>query len=107
MPYLENQYKLTGNQDSYLFLNNKNSHHYNIKRIRNNKWKKLLKECDIPYRTFYQMRHTFATIMIENGEDVLWVSNMLGHVDPSMTLTMYAKYRKRVEKERATFLMSA
>ena len=53
------------------------------------------------------MRHTFATIMIENGEDVLWVSNMLGHADPTMTLNMYAKYRKRVEKQRATFLISA
>lgn len=107
MPYLEDQYKLTSDQDSYVFLNNENSHYYDVKRLRNTKWKQLLKECDIPYRTIYQMRHTFATIMIENGEDVLWVSSMLGHADPSMTLTMYAKYRKRIEKQRATFLMSA
>ncbi|BDY12472.1 tyrosine-type recombinase/integrase [Hydrogenimonas cancrithermarum] len=57
------------------------------------------------YRTIYQMCHTFATLMIEHGEDVLWVANMLGHTDPSMTLKMYAKYRKREEKERAIFLM--
>jgi len=32
---------------------------------------KMLKECEIEYRTIYQMRHTFATIMIEHGEDIL------------------------------------
>ena len=50
------------------------------------------------------MRHTFATVMIENGEDILWVSNMLGHADASMTLQMYAKYRKREGIKRASFL---
>ena len=50
------------------------------------------------------MRHTFATIIIENGEDILWVSNMLGYTDASMTLQMYAKYRKRDDVKRASFL---
>jgi integrase len=50
------------------------------------------------------MRHSFATIMIENKEDILWVSNMLGHTDASMTLQMYAKYRKRDDIKRAKFL---
>jgi len=68
------------------------------------KWRNLLKECSIEFRTIYQMRHTFATIMIENNEDILWVSNMLGHTDSSMTLQMYAKYRKREDVKRASFL---
>ena len=50
------------------------------------------------------MRHSFATVMIEHGEDILWVSHMLGHSDTSMTLQMYAKYRKQKDKKRATFL---
>ena len=32
------------------------------------------------------------------------VSNMLGHSDSSMTLQMYAKYRKRENVKRASFL---
>lgn len=102
--YLKEQYALTGIKNSYVFLNDKDEHYYDIKRIRNTKWKNLLKECDIPFRTIYQMRHTFATIMIENNEDILWVSNMLGHTDSSMTLQMYAKYRKREDVKRASFL---
>ena len=104
LPYLREQYNFTGKHNSYVFLNKDNEHYYDIKRIRNTKWKHLLKECNIEYRTIYQMRHTFATIMIENGEDILWVSNMLGHSDSSMTLQMYAKYRKRDDVKRAIFL---
>ncbi|MBA3025249.1 MAG: site-specific integrase [Sulfurimonas sp.] len=104
LPYLKEQYERTGSKDSYVFLNEKDEHYYDIKRIRNTKWKNLLKECSIEFRTIYQMRHTFATIMIENNEDILWVSNMLGHSDASMTLQMYAKYRKREDIKRASFL---
>ena len=104
LPYLKEQYELTGSKNSYVFLNDKGEHYYDIKRIRNTKWRNLLKECNIEFRTIYQMRHTFATIMIENNEDILWVSNMLGHTDSSMTLQMYAKYRKREDVKRASFL---
>ena len=43
-------------------------------------------------------------MMLENGEDILWVSNMLGHTDSTMTLSRYARYIKRDDKKRATFL---
>ncbi|MDQ1341001.1 MAG: Integrase [Campylobacterota bacterium] len=67
-------------------------------------WRPLLKELDIPYRNLYQMRHTFASMMISEGEDILWVSNMLGHKDSSMTLQKYARYIKNTKKKRAQFL---
>jgi integrase len=43
-------------------------------------------------------------MMLENGEDILWLSNMLGHTDSSMTLSKYAHYVKRKEKKRGQFL---
>lgn len=104
LPYLQDQFKRTGKKNSYMFLNKNGQHYYDIKRIRDTKWKNLLTECNLEYRTIYQMRHSFATIMIENGEDVLWVSNMLGHLDSSITLKIYAKYKKKHEVKRAIFL---
>jgi integrase len=103
-PYLQEQYKRTAEHKGYVFLNSELTHYYDIKRIRDSHWKNLLKKVEIDYRTIYQMRHTFATVMIEHGEDILWVSHMLGHTDTSMTLQMYAKYRKQDQKKRATFL---
>jgi integrase len=38
------------------------------------------------------MRHTFASLMVSQGENILWVSKMLGHKDSSMTLDVYAQY---------------
>ena len=107
MPYLQEQFERTGQYKSYVFLNSELSHYYDIKRIRNTHWKNLLDRAGLEYRTIYQMRHTFATVMIEHGEDILWVSHMLGHTDTSMTLQMYAKYRKQEQKKRATFLDGA
>ncbi len=104
LPYLKNQYELTGKKNSYVFLNKSEEHFYDIKRIRETHWKKTLKACDLEYRPIYHVRHTFATTMLENNEDLLWVSHMLGHKDTAMTLNKYAKYIKREGKKRAQFL---
>lgn len=104
IPYLKDQFKITGKIKSYVFLNEKDEHIYDIKRIRDTHWKKILLNLDYEYRPIYHTRHTFATLMLENNEDILWVSNMLGHTDSSMTLSKYARYVKRKEKKRANFL---
>ncbi len=103
VPFLLEQKKLTGDCE-YVFVNESREHIYDIKRIRDTHWKRTLKKCNIKYRPIYHTRHTFATIMLENGEDILWVSNMLGHTDATMTLSKYARYIKRDNKTRGAFL---
>jgi len=104
LPYLESQFELTGSQNSYVFLNDKNEPFYDIKRIRDRSWKNTLTACELDYRPIYHTRHSFATVMLENGEDILWLSNMLGHTDSSMTLSKYAHYVKQKNKKRGEFL---
>jgi hypothetical protein len=36
------------------------------------------------------LRHTFASILIREGADVVFVSRQLGHANPSITLRIYA-----------------
>ncbi|WP_207690015.1 hypothetical protein [Desulfonema limicola] len=38
-----------------------------------------LRDEGIEYRPMLQTRHTFATLMIDAGEDIGWVQRMLGH----------------------------
>ena len=53
------------------------------------------------------MRHTFASQMLMNNEDILWTSQMLGHKNSSMTLNKYARYIPRKDIKRAGFLERA
>lgn len=103
IPFLKEQHNLTGHLNDYIFLNKEGNHYYDIKRLRNTYWKRLLKKCGFEYRPIYHTRHSFATIMIEN-EDILWVSNMMGHIDSTTTLSKYARYMKKPEIKRGKFL---
>jgi hypothetical protein len=40
--------------------------------------------------TMHSLRHTFATLSLEAGRSVKWVSQQLGHRDASLTLNTYA-----------------
>lgn len=50
--------------------------------------------------TFHDLRHTFATISLANGMDVMSLASILGHRDVSMTLNVYAIALKE-PKQRA------
>ncbi len=39
---------------------------------------------------FHDLRHTFASLMLANGEDVVRVSRLLGHASPTITLNVYS-----------------
>jgi len=104
LPYLKSQYELTGKHNSYVFLNKFNEHFYDIKRIRCTHWKRDLIKANLEYRPIYHTRHSFASLMLSNNEDILWVSNMLGHTDSTMTLSKYSRYIKRDKKKRGQFL---
>ena len=49
----------------------------------------FLKRCNIRYRNFHVLRHTFATRCIETGMDVKSLSELLGHADVRTTLKLY------------------
>lgn len=90
--YLKNQYLLTGNKKSYVFLTKTDNHLFDSKNIRDSIWKKVLKDTGIKYRTVYNTRHTFCSLNIQNGEDILWVSSVMGHKNIGITMERYAKY---------------
>lgn len=52
-------------------------------------WKQLLDECKIERRNLYNLRHTFATTMLQNGLDIVSVSKILGHKDITVTIQRY------------------
>ena len=52
-------------------------------------------------RRFHDLRHTFAVISIENGDDIKTVQQNLGHSTASFTLDVYGHVSDRMRKESA------
>jgi integrase len=44
----------------------------------------------LPHQRFHDLRHAFATLMIESGEDLGVVSRILGHANLATTADVYA-----------------
>ena len=51
---------------------------------------RVLKRAGLPRVRFHDLRHTFATLALQNGVDVNTVSGMLGHFSAGCTLDTYA-----------------
>jgi integrase len=52
---------------------------------------RALTKAGIPHLRFHDLRHTAASLMIaEYGDQPVYVSRMLGHANPSITLTVYS-----------------
>lgn len=52
-------------------------------------WKNFLKRCDIEYKKFHTLRHTYATKQFQAGIPTLTISKLLGHSSIDITLDIY------------------
>ena len=95
---LKNLYKDSPNNE-YLLLSSHNKPFYSHDIIAK-RFKELLVNISIKERKLYNLRHTFASTMITQGQNILWVSRMLGHKDVSITLKVYARFIKENDEER-------
>ncbi|GAA7373955.1 tyrosine-type recombinase/integrase [Helicobacter pylori] len=64
----------------------------------------LLRALNLKDRKLYTTRHTFASLMLSQGEEAMWVSKTLGHKDLNTTYKTYSHYIPKQDKERAKFL---
>lgn len=67
----------------------------------NNMLKRVLERAGIPKVRFHDLRHTFATLALQNGVDIKTVSGMLGHFSAGFTLDTYAHVTTSAQKEAA------
>lgn len=57
--------------------------------IRKRNLKPLMQEVGAPWAAFHTLRHTFASIQLARGVNVLQLSRVLGHHSPAFTLSRY------------------
>ncbi len=65
---------------------------------------KLLSAASLPRIRFHDLRHTAASLMLKHGVQVLVVSKILGHSNPSVTLNTYAHSTLDMQSEAASIM---
>jgi len=103
---LENQKKATFGKSKYVFLD-VSGKPLNPDHVRKVIWKPALKKAGIKYRPLMQTRHSFATIMLSEGENIGWIQNMLGHSSLQMIFTKYYAWIPRKTRNDGSAFMKA
>lgn len=63
--------------------------------------KKILKQAGLEHIRFHDLRHTFATLALQNGVDIKTLSNILGHYSAGFTLDTYTHVTIKMQQEAA------
>ena len=66
-----------------------------------NMLRRVLKRAGLPALRFHDLRHSFATLALQNGVDIKTVSGMLGHFSAGFTLDTYAHVTTAAQREAA------
>ena len=89
---LLSQFEYTGYNGEHVFHNpNTNRPWSNSNKIAD-AWRRVLSITDVKYRNPYQMRHTYASTLLSNGENPWWLATQMGHVDVEMIFKHYGKW---------------
>lgn len=62
---------------------------------------RILKDAGLEHLRFHDLRHTFATLALQNGVDIKTVSAMPGHYDAGFTLRTYTHTTRQKQDEAA------
>ena len=69
-------------------------------------FKKIVDQIGIPETRFHDMRHTFAVISLQNGDDIKTVQANVGHSTAAFTLDVYGHVSRKMQRESANRMQS-
>lgn len=87
------------NNDNLVFTDEIGNHLCHPTVWRN--FKKRVEAIGFPDLRFHDLRHSYATISIENGDDIKTVSENLGHATVAFTLDVYGHVTEKMKKQSA------
>lgn len=75
-----------------------------IHNFRYQQFKRVLKQAKIEKCRVHDLRHTFATLHLQKGSALQWVSKQLGHASIKMTADTYYHYLPEAKRDRSNVL---
>ncbi|WP_409347058.1 site-specific integrase [Paenibacillus sp. MBLB4367] len=67
----------------------------------NNYWGRFIKRNNLKYIRFHDLRHTSATLLLNQGVHAKIISSRLGHADITTTLNIYAHALQEADQAAA------
>ena len=64
-------------------------------------FKRIARKIGCPEARYHDLRHTFATLSLQNGDDIKTVSSNLGHSTVAFTLDIYGHVSEQMKKDSA------
>ncbi len=69
-------------------------------------YKRLAAKMGVPESRLHDLRHTFAVLSLQNGDNVKTVQGNLGHATAAFTLDVYGHVSERMKEESASRMQS-
>jgi integrase len=78
-----------------------------LDNLRNRVWNPTIELAGLRPRNPYQVRHSFASLMLSQGEDPAWVARMMGHSTTRMLYQRYSRFIRNRTRQDGGFYMKA
>jgi len=93
-------------QGAYVFPN-ADGGPLDLTNIRVRIWFPTFRRAELRPRNFYQTRHTFASLMLQSGEDPAWIARMMGHTTTKMLFERYGRFIQYRTRQDGTAYLEA
>lgn len=93
-------WKSEGERQSAIIFTNELGGHLHPQTVYNH-FKKLAASVGAPQARVHDLRHTFAVLSLQNGDDVKTVQENLGHATAAFTLDVYGHVSERMKEASA------
>ncbi|PQP35639.1 site-specific integrase [Desulfobacteraceae bacterium SEEP-SAG9] len=87
--------------DLDLIFPNKAGQPINHNNMVNRHFNPAVESAEIEKIRFHDLRHTYASLLISQGENIKYVQSQLGHSSPTVTLNVYAHLMGTINQESA------
>ena len=74
---------------------------YNTHGTAYNHFKRIVKEIGLESARFHDLRHSYAVIALESGDDIKTLQNNLGHATAAFTMDVYGHISQKMKQQSA------
>ena len=64
-------------------------------------FKEIVKSIGLGQERFHDLRHSYAVVSLESGDDIKTVQDNLGHASAAFTLNIYSHTTQKMRRESA------